>query len=491
MSATHLGIDLGTSEVKVVLVGDDDRVVATAARRLGLQRPQPGWSEQNPDDWWRAAEDCLDELAAAHGATMASVRGIGLSGQMHGAVVLDRGDRPVRPAILWNDSRSEAECRELERRCPESRTITGNLAMPGFTAPKLLWLANHEPQSFRALDCVMLPKDYLRLRLSGGRVGDISDAAGTLWLDVERRRWSEAMLSATGLALRHMPALVEGSAPSGELLPALGARWGLPRGVILAGGAADNAAGAVGMGCVQPGQGLLSLGTSGTVLIASDRFRPNTDDAVHNFCHAVPDRWYQMSVSLSATACLDWAATLFGTTAPALLERAAGVDPRRAPLFLPYLAGERTPHNDAHARGVFFGLAADHDSAHLGYAVAEGVAFALADGQAALMRAGADATELALVGGGSRSRFWAGLLAASLQRTLVRPAGADVGAALGAARLSRLASGGGTVEAVCTAPAILDRIEPQQALVEMLQPRLETFRMLYAGLKPAFRKIAG
>jgi xylulokinase len=482
----QIGIDLGTSEVKLVLVDDDDRITASAARALTLSRPHPTWSEQDPQLWWRATEEGLDELAARAPAAMASVRAIGLSGQMHGAVLLDSQNRVLRPAILWNDARAARECEDFETRCPESRSISGNRAMPGFTAPKLIWVSKHEPELFRALDVVLLPKDYLRLCLVGERISDVSDAAGTLWLDVRRRSWSQTLLEACGLNSRQVPALVEGAEPSGQLRPALAQRWGMKHPVVVAGGGADNAASAVGVGCVRPGQGLVSLGTSGVVLFARDDVRPNAESGIHTFCHALPDRWYQMSVALSATACLDWLARILQTGPAALLAEAERVKPEAAPLFLPYLSGERTPHNDPDARGVFFGLRHDHDRAALAYAVAEGVAFALADGHAALVHAGGGVHSLALMGGGARSLFWGGLLAASLECPLELSASAERGAAFGAARLGRLSLGGRDVDSICAPPPVARRIEPTPALVATLRPRLDRFRRLYSTLKPLF-----
>jgi xylulokinase len=396
----------------------------------------------------------------------------------------------LRPAILWNDVRSGAECAELERRVPDLRRITGNLAMPGFTAPKLLWVAGHEPEVFRATAKVLLPKDYLRRRLTGEDVSEMSDASGTSWLDVGRRDWSDAMLEATGLARRHMPRLVEGSAPSGTLLPELARACGLGERVIVAGGGGDNAATAIGIGAVRDGQAFLSLGTSGVLFVATDAFRPNPAQGVHAFCHALPGQWHQMAVMLSAASCLRWVTRLAGATdEAALLAEVEALPPearRQAPLFLPYLSGERTPHNDPHAKGVWFGLTHDTDRAALGYAVLEGVAFGLADGYRALQAVGTNVQAASLVGGGARSRFWAELIASALGLPLQRHEGGEVGAAFGAARLALLAAEPkARVEDVCTPPPILDRIEPAP-WAGTLTPRFERFRELYRILRPLF-----
>lgn len=488
----YLGIDLGTSELKALLLCPQRGVVATAHSPLTVSRPQPLWSEQDPAAWWRALEAAMDRLAAGHAGDLAQVRGIGLSGQMHGAVLLDRSEQVLRPAILWNDGRSAAQCEALTRVLPQLSAITGNLAMPGFTAPKLLWVREHEPALFERTARVLLPKDWLRLQLTGECFSDCSDASGTLWLDVAGRDWSDAALSACGLERAHMPALVEGSAPSGMLRAALARRWGLPSNVVLAGGGGDNAASAVGIGAVSPGQGFVSLGTSGVVFVVSDAFRPNPKDGVHAFCHALPGRWHQMSVMLSAAACLDWAARLAGLPdVAALLARAQALTPAqrdRAPLFLPYLSGERTPHNDPHAQGVLFGLSAEHDAGSLAWSVLEGVGFGLRDGLASLaLPQQAAPQSLTLVGGGARSALWAQLLASTLGIALERREGSEAGAALGAARLAWLATGGTLAEVCRSDAARVQRFEPDAAVQARLAPRYRRFRALYPALAEQFR----
>jgi xylulokinase len=486
-AAVFLGLDLGTSAVKALLVDEQQRVVDQASAALQVSRPHPLWSEQDPAAWWAAAERAIGALRSAHRAALAGVRGIGLTGQMHGATLLDGNDRVLRPAILWNDGRSAAECAELEQRAPHSRTITGNLAMPGFTAPKLLWIAAHEPAVFRQVRRVLLPKDYLRLRLSGAHVSDPSDAAGTLWLDVAARAWSADMLAATGLTLEAMPRLVEGSAPSGTLRADLAAAWGLPAGTVIAGGGGDNAAGAVGAGVIRPGDAFISLGTSGVYFVATDRFAPAPERAVHAFCHCLPRTWHQMSVLLSAASCLAWLVSVTGASGEAALLAEADADDRcsRA-LFLPYLAGERTPHNDPYAAGVFFGL--DHATrrADLTRAVLEGVAFAFADGQDALTAGGSEIRRVSVIGGGARSPLWGRILAGALDRPLVYHAGGEHGPAFGAARLARLAVTHETAEAICTAPAVERVVEPDPMLRDRYRERRAQFQRLYAALKSEF-----
>ncbi len=479
-----LGIDIGTSEVKAVLLDEAQVVVGTARAPLRISRPQPLWSEQDPQDWWTATVAALVDLRTAQPKAYAAVKGIGLSGQMHGATLLDAKEHVLRPAILWNDGRSEAQCKTLEQRESDSRRITGNIAMPGFTAPKLLWVAEHEPDVFNSVARVLLPKDYVRLQLTGDAVSDMSDAAGTLWLDVAKRDWSEAMLQATQLKRRHMPRLVEGSQPSGTLRADVAAQLGLQASVVVAGGAGDNAASAAGIGVAAPGKAFLSLGTSGVYFVANAAFSPAPQRAVHAFCHCFPGTWHQMSVMLSAASCLHWLRGLTHADSEAqLIDEAATLNAHaRVPIFLPYLSGERTPHNNPHACGVFFGLTHDSGRAHLARAVLEGVAFAFADGQQALLAGGAQIHRVSLVGGGSRSALWAQILADTLGQTLERHSGGEIGAALGAARLARLARTGESVQAVCTAPPLLDRFEPDARQGEAVALRYERFTRLYPAL---------
>jgi len=419
----------------------------------------------------------------------AGVRAIGLSGQMHGAVLMDGNGEVLRPAILWNDTRSAAQCEELVRRLPSLPLVAGNLAMPGFTAPKLLWLREHEPAVFDRVASVLLPKDWLRWRLSGERITDCSDASGTLWLDVGARRWSPELLAACGLSAAQMPSLVEGSAAAGRLRAEWAQRWSLRQGIVIAGGGGDNAASAVGIGAVRAGQGFVSLGTSGVIFVASDRFMPNPRSAVHAFCHALPARWHQMSVMLSAASALRWATRLTGAAdEAALVAQAQALSPMQrasAPIFLPYLSGERTPHNDPYAQGVFFGMTHATDRALLGYSVLEGVTLALTDGLDALRSGGTEAHALSLLGGGARSAYWGQLLADALDTRTRTHGGGETGAALGAARLGWLAAGGDPAS-VLAKPAIKDEFVPNQERHELLRQRLKGFRELYQHVRPLF-----
>ena len=482
----HLGLDLGTSGVKAVLTDEAGAVAAQATAPLTVSRPRPGWSEQDPAAWWDALVQAVEGLRESR--DLSGVRGIGLSGQQHGAVLLDAGDHVLRPAILWNDGRSAAECAVLD---PLARKIAGNLAMPGFTAPKLLWVQGHEPEVFRATARVLLPKDWLRLCLVGDAVSEPSDASGTLWLDVAARQWSPALLDATGLNERHMPRLVEGDAVSGRLRAEAATELGLPPGIPVAGGAGDNAAGAVGIGCVRPGQGFVSLGTSGVVFVCDADPKPAPERAVHAFCHCLPQTWHRMSVILSAAGSLAWFAGVAGVPEAELLaEMESEPEGSGHVTFLPYLSGERTPHNDAQARGAFLGLDAGTTRVALTRAVLEGVAFALADGLEALAPGGLPDGALWVIGGGGRSAAWLRILAAAIGRPLLPVAGAEAGPALGAARLARAACGDAPSEAY-PAPPALPPVEPEPGLVERLASRRAAFRRLYPLLRPEFAARAG
>lgn len=475
-----IGIDLGTSGVKVALLDAHGKVMAVESAPLEVSRPQPLWSEQDAESWWQATDRAMQALAQQH--DLSGVKAIGLSGQMHGATLLDSVNRVLRPAILWNDGRSGEQCQELEKRVPDSRRITGNLMMPGFTAPKLLWVKQHEPQVFAQVAKVLLPKDYLRFRMSGDFASDMSDAAGTMWLDVAQRDWSDEMLSACELQRSQMPQLFEGNQITGTLLPDVAARWGMQRVPLVAGGG-DNAAGAVGVGMVEPGQGMLSLGTSGVYFLVSDGYLSNPQRAVHSFCHALPQRWHLMSVILSAASCLDWAAALTGCEdVPQLLSEAEKARSDVPPVwFLPYLSGERTPHNNPQAQGAFFGLTHQHGRPELARAVLQGVGFALAEGMDAVHECGVQPKTVMLIGGGARSAYWRQMLADISGQTLDYCHGGEVGPALGAARLAQLA-----IDPASEWPSLelAQRHQPDAALHQAYQPQRAVFARLYQQLQP-------
>ena len=489
-----LGIDLGTSELKVLIMGVHGDVLAIAKSPLVWGQPRPGWAEQEPASWWDALLFACTELAQAAPEAYSAIRAIGLSGQMHGATVLDVDQRVLRPCILWNDSRSEAQCIELTNSCEDLHKLTGNLAMPGFTAPKLLWLREFEPELFRRVESVLLPKDYLRLLLTGTQVSDMSDASGTLWLDVGKRAWSNTMLHATGLREAHMPSLVEGCSVSGYLDKRAAQRLGLTSGIPVAGGAGDNAASAIGIGAIKPGDSFISLGTSGVMFTVTEQHHPNVNEAVHAFCHALPGVWHQMTVMLSAASALRWITQTTGRASETHLmgevEQLSAREREAAPVFLPYLSGERTPHNDAAASGVFLGLRHNHTAAHLAFAVIDGICLGMRDGLDALRRAGSQPTEFQLVGGGSRSMLWAQLMADALNAKIFIGQDSGVGAALGAARLGRLCETGTSEEwlsRVCRPPHMLHQFSPSEHGVRVSQHRQAIYRSAYQQLRPIFK----
>ncbi|WP_273785051.1 xylulokinase [Brucella intermedia] len=483
----YLGIDLGTSGVKALLIDDAQTVIGSAHGELDVSRPHPGWSEQDPAHWIDACRTAIDGLRTAHPKEFSAIAGIGLSGQMHGATLLDERDQVLRPCILWNDTRSYREAAALDAD-PAFRAITGNIVFPGFTAPKLVWVANNEPDIFARTRKVLLPKDYLRLWLTGEYVSDMSDSAGTSWLDTGARRWSRELLDKTGLDESRMPRLAEGTDATGRLRAELAAEWGIAGLPVVAGGAGDNAASACGMGTVKPGHAFVSLGTSGVLFAANGAYQPKPESAVHAFCHALPDTWHQMGVILSAASALDWYARLVGKTAHEL-DRELG-DRLNAPgstTFLPYLSGERTPYNDAKIRGVFSGLEHQSDQRALTQAVLEGVAFAIRDNLAALQSAGTEISSLTAVGGGSRSTYWLKAIATALNVPIALPEEGDFGAAFGAARLGLIAATGADPFAVCTPPRTERTIEPEAALTPAYEEAYQRYRALY----PALHALAG
>jgi xylulokinase len=460
-----VGIDVGTSAVKVIAITPDGEVVERREVAYPLSTPRPGWSEQNPDDWWSATEQALEGLADG-------VAGIGLSGQMHGLVTLDAADRPIRPAILWNDQRTGAECAEIEERVGFERLValTGNRALTGFTAPKLLWLRTHEPDNYARVEHVMLPKDYVRLKLTGERAIDVADASGTLLLDVAQRRWSDEVLDALEIDPAWLPRVLESPEVSGRT----------PAGVAVAAGAGDQAAGGLGVGVDRPGPLSVAMGTSGVVFAALPEYRADPQARVHAFCHAVPGAWHQMGVMLSAAGSLAWLRGIVGGEFDALVEEAAAWEPGVDGLtFLPYLTGERTPHADPDARGAFTGLEIRHDRGALVRAVLEGVACGLRDSFDLV--GGGERGRVS--GGGARSELWLKIVASVLEIPLERLA-VEEGAAYGAALLGGVAGGlwGDVHEAVAACVRTHGEVEPVADWIEPYRALLRRYRVLYPRL---------
>lgn len=486
MSGTYIGIDVGTSGVKAILMDESGALLGEASAKIDVSRPAPGWSEQDPAEWWRATLDAVDGVQRKNPEALSRARGLGLSGQMHGATFLGKDGEILRPCIIWNDMRSMAECAEFEAACTNSRELCGNIAMPGFTAPKILWVKHHEPDVYAKLDKVLLPKAYVRYMLSGEMIEDMSDASGTLWLNVAERNWSDELLAATGLTRDNMPALAEGSAPAGVLKKALRERWGIAGEVTIAGGGGDNAASACGIGAIRPGEGFVSLGTSGVLFVSNEKFRPNTEGAVHAFCHAIPDTWHQMGVVLAAADALNWLANTVGQDAVALSNAAeANFKGPAEEIFLPYLGGERTPHNSATARGSFTGLSHHTDPVRLAQSVMEGVAFAFRDCGRVLADAGTRIDRLIAVGGGSNSALWLKMIATNLDMEIQVPHDGDFGGAFGAARLGLCAAEGADPTDIMTMPAIKSVVTPDKDLSAAYADSYARYRALYPAIEEA------
>ncbi|MEL6597064.1 MAG: xylulokinase [Pseudomonadota bacterium] len=479
---SYLGIDLGTSGLRALLVAETGRVIGSVERSYSSEHKHSGWSEQDPAHWIAALEDAVRALRSSY-PDFSDLKAASVAGHMHGATLLDKDGSVIRPCILWNDTRADAEARVLDG-MDKVRDISGNIVFPGFTAPKLLWVAKHEPEHFARVDKVLLPAAYLNYYLTGDFVADMSDSAGTSWLNVADREWSDTLLNAGQMRQDQMPRLVEGCQPAGTLRPELARKWGVRNAVIIAGGAGDNAAAACGIGALNEGDGFLSLGTSGVLLAARDGYHPDPASALHTFCHAVPDRWYQMGVMLSATDSLNWLGQITGKS-PSDLTTDLG-DTLRGPgrvRFLPYLSGERTPHNDANIRGSFTSLGKDTTRNDLTHAVLEGVAFGLRDSYEALIDTGARIDRLLAIGGGARSQYWIKLIATVLNVPLELPKDGEFGAALGAARLAMIAHTADVADRVLTPPEVAERVMPDATLQPAFDTAYQQFRSVYPTLK--------
>ncbi|CAH0536429.1 xylulokinase [Vibrio marisflavi] len=478
----YIGIDLGTSGIKAIVLDESGIIVASKTEPLRVYRPKDLWSEQNPEHWWTALNKAV--LGLKEQVDLSNIISIGLSGQMHGATLIDANGEVIRPCILWNDGRSAQECLEIEEMVPNCRDITGNMVMSGFTAPKLLWVKRNEPENFARIDKVLLPKDYLRFRMSGDFATDMSDAAGTSWLDVKNRCWSDKMLSATGLTQRHMPQLYEGTEVTGLLSNELANKWGMPCVPIVA-GAGDNAAGAIGVGIVEQGQAMLSLGTSGVYFSVTDTFTSDPENALHSFCHAIPNKWHTMSVMLSAASCLAWfAKTAEFADVKEMIEEAEKAQSSESILFLPYLSGERTPHNDPQAKGAFFGLTPATTREQMALAILEGVGFALADCMDVLHEASGFPNDISLIGGGARSVFWRQMLADIFGIAVSYRVGGDVGPALGAARLAHVGvKPEKDISSICPITSLVQTYQPVPDKHNQYMFKRRKFNELYSRLK--------
>lgn len=491
MADAFLGLDVGTSSLKALVCDLQGRVLGTASSDYAFATPQPGYSEQDPDLWVRGAIDAIPQALARAGMPGSRVAAIGLDGQMHGAVLVDRVGAPLRPAILWNDGRSAGECERLTRELGAAEIVarTGNRLLPGFTAPKIAWVQAHEPETWARTAQVLLPKDYLRSRLGGEWATDVSDASGTLLFDVAGRRWSDAMLRDLRIAPSLVPPAHESAQPVDRLNATMARATGLVEGTPLVAGAGDQAAGAVGTGVVDPGRLSCVLGTSGVIFAAGDRFRSSPDGALHAFCHAAPGRWHLMSVMLSAAGSMRWFADALCHATPAELDALAADAPAFAEglVFLPTLGGERCPYPDAYATGAFVGATLSHSRAHFARAVIEGVTASMALCLDMMRDAGVPVRDLAISGGGFHSQLWTQAMADALGAPLVRMA-ANEGAALGSALLS--AVGVGAFASVQDAVAHMkptDCIQPAPAERDAWRALMTRQRAVYEALRPVRR----
>jgi xylulokinase len=498
-----LGVDVGTSGTKALLIDVTGNVVASATHEYPMATPRPLWAEQDPDDWWRAATAAIRKIARQ--VDREQIAGVGLSGQMHGLVLLDASGAVLRPCILWNDQRTGPQCAALTERIGARRLLDliGNPLLPGFTAPKIAWVRENEPDVYRRIAHVLLPKDYLRYRLTGAYLTEVSDASGTALLDVQRRRWSSEMLAALDMDVRWLPECYESSVASARVSAAAAEETGLLAGTLVVGGGGDQAAGAVGTGIVAEGIVSVVLGTSGVVFASSDAYRVEPEGRLHAFCHAIPDRWHLMGVMLSAAGSFRWFRDTLGQ-AELAAAHARGVDvydlltaaaSEVAPgseglIFLPYLTGERTPHPDPDARGVFFGLTLRHGKGHLIRSVLEGVAYGLRDSLELLRSLGLRISQVRASGGGSRSALWRQILA-DVVNSEIALVNVSEGAAYGAALLAGVGTGvyASVAEACDRTIQITDRVEPS-ANAAVYADYYPLYRELYPILAPQFKRLS-
>ncbi len=492
-----LGLDLGTTGAKALLCDERGKVLATATAEYPLHSPFPLWSEQDPADWWRGAKAAIRAVLAQAGrlADGQPVAGLGLTGQMHGAVFLDQDHNVIRPALLWNDQRTAAECDEITRRVGAARLIeiAGNPALTGFQAPKILWLRNHEPENYARLAQVLLPKDYLRFMLTGARAADASDAAGTLLLDLRQRDYSAEILDKLEIKRAWLPRVMEGPEVTGKLLPEVAQELGLRSGLPVIAGGGDNAAAAVGTGVVRSGVVSSSIGTSGVVFAHSDAIALDPQGRLHTFCHAVPGKYHLMAVTLSAGGAFRWLRDTWQATSYDDMTAAAASIPPGAEglLFLPYLTGERTPHLDPLARGAFVGLTARHTQAHLIRAVMEGVVFSLRDGVEIMRGLGVPLGQIRATGGGGRSPLWR-QMQADLYGAEVVTLAAEEGPAYGAALLAGVGTGLFTSvnDAVDRCVAIAGRTQPDAKAQAQYEKTYAIYRGVYSQLRETMHRLA-
>jgi xylulokinase len=479
--AAYLGIDLGTTALKAVISDGRSRILAEASVPVPISHPKPGWSEQDPTDWWRALQTACRKLKPH----LSKVNAIGFSGQMHGLVLLDKMQKPLRPAILWNDARAAAEATELNQRHPDLAAIAGVRAMASFFAPKLVWMQKNEPRCWARVKHILAPKDYLRFLLTSEYATDPVDASGMWLCDVAKRDWSTKILEACGTPRDLMPPILEAPAVAGTLSALAAKALGLPNGILVVTGTGDAAASCLGLGLVNPGDGVISIGTSAQIIVTKDSHVPAAAQNIHAFCHGVPERWFQMAALLNGASPLAWLGTALGKKNLASLTApiAQQMKSKSGVMFLPYLNGERTPHDDPHAKGAFIGLDHRTGPTELARAVMEGVALSLADCYDILNQTGTVPERLLIIGGGTKSSLWMKMIASALGRDLLLAEAGEYGASLGAARLARMGPTGEPAEDVCQFPRHTKRISPHPLWQQRYKEQLQDFRRLYHAVK--------
>ncbi len=483
-----IGIDLGTSSIKMILIDHNQRILATTNSSLTVQSPKDGFSEQNPQEWINSTMECFEALRLKKPKEFIQTISIGISGHMHGATLIDKSGNVIRPCILWNDTRSHQECEEFEKQNFDVRSISGNITMPGFTAPKINWIKNNEIDNFKKIFKVLLPKDYLRFVLTGEFFSEMSDASGTLWLDIKKRKWSNQLLSCSHLEEKHMPALVEGNEETGILKKNLKDRFNFINDIKVVGGAGDNAAAATGMGIINENQSFISLGTSGVFFTPTENPLSNIGDAVHSFCHCLPNKWHLMSVMLSASNCLDWICAVTNTSIADTLNNVENLysdtnSIKNSSYFLPYLSGERTPYNDPHIRGSLHSIKTTTNATDLQYAVIEGISFGILDGVNSILKVNNDFDTILMVGGGSKSSFWIELLASLLNRKLSVCDQSEYGAALGVSRLAMYVDKNIPDQNIIKGIKIIRQFVPQEEKIELLMKRYNIWKDIYHSNK--------
>ena len=485
----YIGIDLGTSSIKTILIDENQKIISVSSSSLNVLSPKDGYNEQDPKEWIEATIKCFNQIQQDKPIEFSNIISIGISGHMHGATLIDINGEVIRPCILWNDTRSFKECEEFENQKFDVRSISGNITMPGFTAPKINWIKNNELENFKKISKVLLPKDYLRFYLTGEFYSEMSDASGTLWLDIKNRRWSNKLLSASFLDEDSMPILVEGNEISGQLKNTLKNKFKFNNNVFVVGGAGDNAASAIGLGVVDESQSFISIGTSGVFFSPTSKFLSNTNDAVHSFCHCLPNKWHLMSVMLSASNCLDWICSITQNSIEDALKNSekyfSGNDNFfDTPYFLPYLSGERTPHNDPHVRGSFHYLKTMTNKASLQYAVLEGVCFGILDGINSIKLINSNFEDIFMVGGGSRSPFWAKLLSTIIKRKLSICEQSEYGAALGVARLAMFPDNNVvSKDEIIKKIYVKDTFSPDEKKINIIEKRYMIWKEIYSNNK--------